>query len=192
MIKAKVINNIITEEECQFILSILKDIENWTKIEDNIWDNRTLGLGFFYKKYPDVANLFLDIKDRIELVIKNEYMINQDIYADMIQAVRWFPGNEQSPHCDDMIYGEDIQEDLKWFAHRDFGSVLYLNEDYEGGELFYPDYKFLIKPKARSLAFHPGTKDHMHGVTKVEGSIRYTISSFWSFDKSFEGDWNVH
>jgi hypothetical protein len=42
------------------------------------------------------------------------------------------------------------------------------------------------------LAMHKGTPDYMHGVTKIENSIRYTIASFWTFEKGYEHAWSLY
>jgi predicted 2-oxoglutarate/Fe(II)-dependent dioxygenase YbiX len=70
-------------------------------------------------------------------------------------------------------------------AHRDnelddsvlFGIVIYLNDNYEGGEIYYQDLDLKIKPKARSMVIHPaGIK---HEVLNVKGNnTRYTFSVF--------------
>ena len=86
----------------------------------------------------------------------------------------------QPPHCDDM---SDSKKENKNFNHRYFGCVIYLNDDYIGGETFYPDHNFKIVPKSGTLAIHLGDCNHRHGVTEVKENTRYTIASFWSFDK---------
>jgi predicted 2-oxoglutarate/Fe(II)-dependent dioxygenase YbiX len=58
-----------------------------------------------------------------------------------------------------------------------FGVVLYLNDDYEGGEINYPKLNLSIKPKARSLIIHPAGEPH--GAMPVTlGNTRYILSVF--------------
>ena len=38
---------------------------------------------------------------------------------------------------------------------------------------------------------HPGDPEHLHGVTKIEGGMRYTIASFWTYEKERSHDWPV-
>ena len=44
--------------------------------------------------------------------------------------------------------------------HRKFALSLLLNDDYEGGELFLPEYNAKIKPKANSAVVFPGISSH--------------------------------
>lgn len=58
------------------------------------------------------------------------------------------------------------------------GLVIYLNENYSGGELYYPHKDIKIKPKSRSLIIHPGTEEYSHGVNEVLEGTRYAITLF--------------
>jgi hypothetical protein len=58
-----------------------------------------------------------------------------------------------------------------------FGVVLYINDNYNGGEIVYPSDGVMIKPIARSLVIHPG--DMPHKTNPVIGqNYRYMISTF--------------
>lgn len=69
-----------------------------------------------------------------------------------------------------------------------YAAIIYLNEDYTDGELFFPNKDFVIKPPARSLVIFPGTEEFTHGVNAPgEGPIRYVLPSFIS-SKGFYDD----
>ena len=75
----------------------------------------------------------------------------------------------------EMFYHTDNQEingykDIVWW-----GAVIYPNNDYEGGELDYPKYKFKYKPNTGSIVFHKGNVKH--GVLSVKSGTRYSIAS---------------
>jgi hypothetical protein len=65
-----------------------------------------------------------------------------------------------------------------------WGSVIYLNDDYEGGEIYYPDYDYWYKPKAGSMAMHEGNT--RHGVKKVISGERFCAASL----VTIRGNWN--
>ena len=56
------------------------------------------------------------------------------------------------------------------------GIVMYINDNYLGGELNYPEYNLTYKPKARSLACHPS--NYLHEVNQINGNERYVITAF--------------
>lgn len=63
-----------------------------------------------------------------------------------------------------------------------FGIAIYLNDDFTGGELYYPDLKLKIVPKPRSLVVHDA--DLRHSVQFVKSGTRYSITTFILGDKS--------
>jgi len=59
----------------------------------------------------------------------------------------------------------------------DWNSLLYLNEDFQGGQ-FYTDYGLMLKPTRGTLTFFNG-RDTLHGVRACEGKNRYTAIFWW-------------
>jgi hypothetical protein len=43
--------------------------------------------------------------------------------------------------------------------------------------------KFQLKPKQNTLVFFPGTLEFLHGVKPITNGVRYTLTSFWTYDK---------
>jgi len=114
-------------------------------------------------------------KEYIKLVrdkIKKDFDIERQIFTDILCFNRWRVGDAQSPHADD----------ANGFDWRKFGCVLYLNDDYEGGEIFFPHQNTSIKPKANTLAFFPGDEEFLHGVRPIISGTRFTLSTFWTYD----------
>jgi predicted 2-oxoglutarate/Fe(II)-dependent dioxygenase YbiX len=62
--------------------------------------------------------------------------------------------------------------------------LLYINDDYEGGELNFRDHTIKLKPKARQLVTFPGGIHNVHEVTVVKGTTRHTIGAFWDYAES--------
>lgn len=60
-----------------------------------------------------------------------------------------------------------------------WAAVTYLNNDYNGGELFFKNLDIQIKPNPGSIVVFPGTTEYEHGVRVVkEGPVRYVIPAF--------------
>lgn len=182
------IKNFISPEDAQMLVGFATNIDQWELSEDEFWNNRSLNAANVYDNYDKAAGKYLyDLRQRIADEITKHYSLDS-IYPDLTQIIRWYPGQEQHPHADDMtnIVGTD------WFHHRHFGAILYLNDDYSGGETYYPEHGISIKPEVGMLAVHPGDIGHMHGVTKIEGGVRYTVASFWTKDVEYFDNWTIH
>lgn len=185
--RAKVYDDILSKEEVDVLLNFAKSISDWEPADTEFWHNRSLNVQYIYNNLnKDIAGLMMDIKGRIRNVMWDLFDLQQDVYADVFQIVRWFPGMEQPPHCDDM---SDVDMDgMEWYHKRMFGAIVYLNDDYSGGHTFYPQYNYEIKPKSGRLAVHPGDPDHLHGVTQIQGGMRYTLASFWRYENDMDVD----
>ncbi len=61
-----------------------------------------------------------------------------------------------------------------------YAAVLYYNDDYVDGEVFFPQHNDLkLRPAPGDLLIFPGTKDYVHGVHPVgEGPVRYVLPAF--------------
>lgn len=188
MFNAKIKEGFVSSEDVDLILSAISGIENWESGGNEYWDNRCLNLHTITNSIDlKCGNVIESIIFSIKNFIEEEYNLDSEVFPDTIQVVRWFPGMEQHPHADDMTNTE-----IKGFEHRVFASIVYLNDGYSGGETYYPQYEISIKPKSGQLAVHPGDTDHIHGVSKVEDGMRYTIAAFWTYDRNKLDGWSIH
>lgn len=82
---------------------------------------------------------------------------------------RLYEGTELISHYDQ--YSDKLVE---------YASVLYLNDDYTDGELFFPKLGLdKVRPKPGDLVIFPGTELYEHGVHPVgPGPVRYVIPTF--------------
>jgi len=70
-------------------------------------------------------------------------------------------------------------------------AVLYLNEDFTGGEIVFPKLNFEYQPKARSVVcFQAYGADYLHEVKTLTSGKRYTIPLVFTKDKQYEVNLN--
>ena len=62
----------------------------------------------------------------------------------------------------------------------DIATLIYLNDDYLGGEIYFPDYDISIKPEAGDLVSFPDTPDFVHGVRTILSGTRYTAPRWFT------------
>lgn len=60
-----------------------------------------------------------------------------------------------------------------------YASILYLNDNYEGGELVFTEKNISIKPNSRSVYIFRGIGENVHKVNNIIGNDRYALVSFW-------------
>ena len=80
-----------------------------------------------------------------------------------------------------------MQEGVELKAHTDqdtdpsirYAAILYLNDDYIDGELFFPNSGLEFKPKPGTMLIFPGNAEYNHGFRHVgSGPIRYVLVGF--------------
>ncbi len=139
------------------------------------WNNRIMNHN---KMTKDIAILLEGINNDVNKVIQSIDIMKTPVYPDTLQIVRWFTGLELPPHAD-REHPDGRPNPFPW---RDFATVIYLNDDYAGGEIYWPNQNISHLPKTGDLAIFPGTREFLHGVRKVTEGTRYTIGSFFTYD----------
>jgi len=84
------------------------------------------------------------------------------------------PFNPDKTHIARFGEGYGMHEHFDSTKPNDIATLIYLNDDYKGGEIYFPYLDINIKPKAGDLVCFPDTPDFVHGVKPIEAGIRYT------------------
>jgi predicted 2-oxoglutarate/Fe(II)-dependent dioxygenase YbiX len=145
-------------------------------------------------EYPDGQRPNLDyrITDCIELpaeiqqkTIQSIYRLYNDnlihIYKQKVrhiekpQLLYYKVGGKYDVHndCESWINGN-----LKQVCDRDVSVLVYLNDDYEGGELEFPDWGCTFKPKAGTVIAFPSYIEFSHRVHPVTKGERFSLVSW--------------
>jgi hypothetical protein len=145
----KIINN--TDEEAWFSKDTAKD-----KDFSNFWDGKNLEL-----KEETVL-------DKINFKMESLFE-SYSYYPGKILLQRYKKGDFIQPHTDQW------NPDLPYYVG--YGLCLYYNDNYEGGQLEYPEIGLIVKPKENSLYIHGGRV--LHGSKPVlSDDIRYFSTAF--------------
>lgn len=154
----------IKEEEKNIFLEIIKNSteKDWpSAVKNEFNENDTSISGTVLSLDEKEKELRWNIYKRLENLFESPGRINQ------IAAIQRYKTNT----------GMGLHTDNELDSSVLFGVVIYLNEDYKGGEINYPNLDLKIKPKERSIIIHPAGIEHE--VLNVEGDkTRYIISSF--------------
>jgi hypothetical protein len=160
------------------------------------WDGMCINVTHegFAERYGLSTKYYKDLADKIKPYISSRFNVDT-LRPEQYLINRWRVGREQTPHLD-YFYEEEPGHDYeklaknnipksfldtfgKMFQTKHYSSLIYLNENYEGGELYFPEHNFSIKPEAGTLICFKGDEHTLHGVKKVQSGIRYTVSLFW-------------
>jgi len=94
-------------------------------------------------------------------------------------VVVFFPGEAIRTHWDGSVDVPTYSD----HPHRDYSSVFYFNEDFEGGLLHFTELDIKVKPEPNMILLFPTTILYSHRVEEVTSGIRMMSPSFWCSDK---------
>jgi predicted 2-oxoglutarate/Fe(II)-dependent dioxygenase YbiX len=184
------LENFMTEEEHSILLPFARQITLWDVTESHYnengtciydasyWENRVATEETLNKQDPEISKIIKTMMSRLKVNVDNFFNVNARPTSPTI--VRWLPGYFQNPHADKELHEGPDAGKPNDFPYYDIASLFYLNDDYEGGELYFPKQGIQFKPKSRAAYFFPGDMNYIHGVTEVTSGIRYTCPFFWT------------
>jgi len=158
----KLIQNFLSDDEIKYLL-------------DNVTENRKFS---FESQKDDSGNainwmhIYAGIEDKFKIRDKVKVEIISAYGFDSIrpkeshlQVAKWEKGTSLNLHVDDLGYVTDNH----------IPTLIYLNDDYEGGEISFATHDITIKPKVGDLLIFPGNMHYAHEVKEVLSGTRYTL-----------------
>jgi hypothetical protein len=174
----KVHKDFLPVESCARFVKYVEESNLWENNGDGDWNNRSVNLS---KMDFTMREEMLDLRIRVKENMLQDYSITKNLFADIFQFVRWLPDNVLMPHAD----AENPDGSVHPFPYRNFAAVIYLNDNYRGGQIYFPNhdnFQPVITPG--TLVTFPGTLEYLHGVTKIKSGTRYTIAGFFTYDET--------
>lgn len=101
------------------------------------------------------------------------------------QVLRYTKGSHYKPHSDSDIIDTKSRK-WKKVQDRDYSLLIYLDENFEGGDLIFPNFNFRLRPRAGMLAAFPSDCRYLHGAMPVHSGIRHAIVSWCAVKKEIE------
>jgi hypothetical protein len=182
------VENFLSKKELDYIFNI---IDTTSEEEWYVEYHSNLKI-FCMEKFgrDDIDNLVAEGKFEItkdwddkNLSISKHYISNV-IYNRLNNLIR---NANKSLELSGFATIQRMQEGVELKSHTDqhtdpsiqYASIIYLNDNYNAGEIFFENLGINIKPSAGSLLLFPGNDEHEHGVRHVKkGPIRYVLVGF--------------
>jgi predicted 2-oxoglutarate/Fe(II)-dependent dioxygenase YbiX len=138
------------------------------------WNDRQCSSEILERLNKQVWMLVDKYIDKMQKTIEDFYKVKVNKRPPVI--MKWRPGTEQKPHADKQL--NDGRPNA--FVDYDLNSLFYYNDDFEGGDLFYPQHDLTVRPRPGLAVMHPGDVNYLHGVTMITKGFRYTTPSFYT------------
>jgi len=178
---------VVTPENCRYLINFAKtseqeqmgvfdpDKSNLTKKSEHKVDRSSRDV-----KCADITPILPQVYDLMTNII--DHVINP-FYgfkirdSEMPQLLCYEKGGHYKPHYDAESLWTNPDGTTMWkkSVDRDLSTVLFLNDDFEGGYFSFPDLRIKIKPEPGLLVCFPSSRYFKHGVEPVISGHRYTL-----------------
>jgi len=182
-----VFENFIDPEDLAVVQAFLPTIDEWengkeTEYDENgvciydatYWNDRMCSGPIIDRKNPEVYKIIEKYIDKMANEV--EKFFNVKVYGRAPVLMRWFEGIEQQPHADKELNDGSPNP----FPTYDLNSLFYYNDDFTGGELYFPQHDIEITPKPGLAVMFVGDRNYLHGVRTVTSGERWTTPSFYT------------
>jgi hypothetical protein len=171
-----VIKNFIKKEDIKTIKNFCKTLNTFMPLpSDSDYYNRICSSDILTNISPEVYKILLSYQLKHKKIIEDFF--NLSLYKNVPSIVIWRPGDFQLLHADKEYLEGDPREYP--FPDNDIAALFYLNDEYSGGEIYFPIQDTLIKMNAGDAIFFPGDKEYRHEVREVKSGLRFTCVCFW-------------
>ncbi|KAL7837766.1 hypothetical protein SRHO_G00274770 [Serrasalmus rhombeus] len=145
------------------------------------------------------ARLFFDLSEKVQKVVESYFSLESPLYFSYSHLVCRSAIEEKQDeredmshpvHADNCLLISEHNECIKEppaYTHRDYSAILYLNDDFEGGDFIFTELDAktvtaVVKPQCgRVVAFGAG-KENPHGVRAVTKGQRCAIALWFTLD----------
>jgi predicted 2-oxoglutarate/Fe(II)-dependent dioxygenase YbiX len=93
-------------------------------------------------------------------------------FMESINFVKYNPGQHFNVHTD---------SGFSYFCT--LSSVGWFNDDYDGGELWFPYLNLTFKPQKGDVLFFPSTYIYAHGSKEVTKGIKYSAVTMFNYNE---------
>jgi hypothetical protein len=131
-------------------------------------------------EFAELKNIYNDTVNGLVACLQ-DYEARYNIRMDFMEAINYVR----------------YQEGQHFNVHADHGfsyvctvsSVMYLNDDYDGGELWFPYLDVMFKPKYGDIVLFPSTYIYAHASKPVTRGTKYAAVTMFDYNDRFHGQW---
>ena len=125
-----------------------------------------------------VHSVSLRCKEKIEVDLRTP-----ELFVESVLLACLWPGDSHIPHADN-----SRREHGRWLPNhtpqRDYTALVYLNDNFTGGELVFPDRDVVIIPKSGLFVGFPSNHKFVHAVPNVLSGKRYSLPVWFTMDSA--------
>jgi hypothetical protein len=168
-------------EECTVLITLYDRYSALTSRRDynsrHLLDYYTLR-GVASRSASWVHGITLRCKKKVEV-----HFSTAELFVESFFVACVFTGDSHIAHADN----ERLQNGA-WVPNhtpqRDYTGIAYLNDNFAGGDLVFPELNIILTPKPGLLVGFPSNHDFVHAVSKVLSGKRYSLPIWFTLNSA--------
>jgi len=131
---------------------------------------------------PDDVELALGILAEVKTYAEKYFDLDPSdaLVPASFELFAYPPGIGIRAHIDDHVNNRTTGQLLAEDPQRGITTITYLNNDFEGGGLYFPDLDVLIKPEPGLLVIFPSNRNFVHEVQPITSGMRFSYQRVFS------------
>jgi Rps23 Pro-64 3,4-dihydroxylase Tpa1-like proline 4-hydroxylase len=177
------VENAVGVEDCRRLMTVYDRHVHLTKVKDYTghpvlyWDQ--------FRDAPGAAEIVSRIIEECLRHIGSRLELTDPVYPETVILAAIGTGGHHSRHADNCRQNEQGDWVVNHTPHRDISAICYLNEEFDGGEIFFEEAQMTVEPRRGLLVAFPSDAAHVHEVLPVRGGVRYTMPIWFTKQQRF-------
>jgi hypothetical protein len=173
----------VSAEDCRRLMTTYDQHVHWA----TVWDHAGFPVVYWpeFRNAPDAAEIVPRLVEECLRNIGSQLPPTEPLYPETVILTAIGAGGHHSRHADNCRQNEQGDWVANHTPHRDVSAICYLNDEFDGGEIFFERAQITVKPRRGLLLAFPSDADHVHEVLPVRCGVRYTMPIWFTNQQSF-------
>lgn len=180
--------NVLKKNDCQFIIDTIENRCQWEEAKtfgntEGYRKTQVIHLTQIFGVHSDLFKAHSILGYAFKTCIEQLMKIYKYQFDDITTTHFKYNGDEGFQvlkYNKDNYYKEHIDGGFNWEIKRTVSFVFYLNDDFKGGETYFPRQGITISPSVGDVLIFPSTYTHPHIAQQVSEGTKYS-AVIWSY-----------
>jgi hypothetical protein len=177
------VENAVRVEDCRRLMNVYDRHVHLTNVKD--YTGHPVVYWPQFRDAPDVAEIVPRLVEECLRNIGSHLQPAEPLYPETVILAATGAGGHHSRHADNCRQNEEGDWVANHTPNRDVSAICYLNDEFDGGEIFFERAQLTVKPRRGLLLAFPSDADHVHEVLPVRSGVRYTMPIWFTKQQRF-------
>jgi hypothetical protein len=177
------VEDAVGAEDCRRLMTMYDQHIHLTEVRDQT--------GFpvvYWDQFRDAPGATESVSRIVEECLRNiggQLRPAEPLYPETVILAAIGAEGHHSRHADNCRQNEQGDWVANHTPHHDVSAICYLNDEFDGGEIFFEQARMTVKPRRGLLLVFPSDAEHAHEVRPVRSGVRYTMPIWFTKQQRF-------